>query len=35
MKEKKVKKQVNIPFQKIVIWTTIILIVITKLVYDL
>lgn len=35
MIKKSVKKQVNIPFEKIIIWTTITLIVITKLVSSL
>ena len=32
MRKKTQKKQINIPFEKIVVWTTITLIVITKLV---
>jgi hypothetical protein len=32
MRKKTVKKQINIPFEKLVVWTTISLIIITKLV---
>lgn len=32
MRKKNVKKQINLPFEKIVVWTAIGLIVITKLV---